>query len=494
MNASLAATGLLLATPWRWRLNQTPIRLLWGGGLGLLGLLGLLGWVKGGVAAAFAGVMALLVFFITAWLLTLSGLRRQNHPQLARLVPGHVRRLRLAVLLLWGLPALAAGAVAAGLQGNAWAAVLLTALGLSLLTALLRWPMSFVLVFFFPPALVPFLKDSALGQGLVQAWLAAWHAGPAWLCLPLLGGLAWFQMDLMGQGDAAHARRYRKMLRLLASMQDGAAGFNPRHQGRWGLRMLWLFSALNRWYLGRLVRHPQATARHGLARLELPLYGSAHWTLVVGSLLVVLPVLALGFGLLAWLGPAMAPPDMSGQGLPRGWLLLGVGQLFMGTMIGTLFSLGGALQRSRREQAVLVLLPGLPQQGSLRAQLLTRQVWLMLGLAAPGLLLLGQAALLPPAAFLQGLGVGAVVASLLLLRRWDTRTNTGSTGLLAVAVVVAVAWHGLLPDHWGVLERGLLSGLVLLGVVGAWSWALRAMGNDRSPALPWGRNASRPQA
>ncbi|MBB2483668.1 hypothetical protein H5407_00350 [Mitsuaria sp. WAJ17] len=495
MNGYLAPTSLLLAAPWRWRLNQTPARLLWGGVLGLGSLLGLLAWTKGWPTALFATGLAGAVLLVVGWMLTLSGLRRQNHPHLARLVPGHVQRLRLAVLLLWGLPVLAAGALAAWLRVDVWTTVLLAALGLSLLTALVRWPLSIVLVAFAPPALVPLLQGSALAQGLVRAWVAVWQAGPAWLCLPLLAGLALFQMDLMGKGDAAHVRRYEQMLRLLASMQDGAGGFNPRHQGRWGLRMMWLFSMLNRWYMARLIRHSRPTLRHVLARLELPLYGSAHWTLVVGSMMVVLPLIALGAALLLLLVPDMIPPGRSLGQIAWTWPLMALGQLCMGMMMGTLFSLGTALQRSRREQALLVLLPGLPQQpGRLRARLLARQAWLMLGLAVPGLLLLSQAALPPPGSFLQGLGVGALLASLLLLRRWDTRTSAGSTGLLVVAVLAALAWQLLLPEHWGLLERGSLSGLILFLVAGAWMLALRRLQGEPLQALPWGRNASRPQA
>lgn len=494
MNGPLAPTSLLLAAPWRWRLNQIPMRFVWGGVLCLGALLGLLAWAKGETAALFAAGMAAAVLFVVAWMLTLSGLRRQNHPHLARLVPGHVRRLRRAVLLLWGLPALVAGALAAWLQADAWAAVLGAALGLSLLTALVRWPLSFVLICFAPPALVPLLQGNVAGQDLVRAWLAVWQSNPAWLCLPLLAGLALFQMDLMGRGDAAHARRYEQMQRLLAAMQDGAGGYNPRHQGRWGLRMLWLFSTLNRWYLARLVRRPEPTLRHVLARLELPLYGSAHWTLVVGSMMVVLPLIALGAILVLLLVPDMTPPGANWRDIAWTWPLMALGQLFMGMMMGTMFSLGTALQRSRREQALLVLLPGLPQQGRLRARLLARQVWLMLGLAVPGLLLLGQAALPPPGAFLQGLGVGALLASLLLLRRWDTRTSPGSTGLLLVAVLGALAWHALLPEHWGVAQRCSLSVLVLVLVAGAWLLGLRRLQDETLPALPWGRNASRPLA
>ncbi|MGM9516209.1 hypothetical protein ACS5PK_18305 [Roseateles sp. DB2] len=490
MNDHLAAMRLLLAAPWRWRLNQASPRLLWGGALVLGGLLGLLAWTKGWAAVAFAGVGALVVLFITAWMLTLSGLRRQNHPHLARLVPGHVWRLRLAVLWLWGLPVMAAGAVAAWLQLDAWTAVLISALGLSTLTALMRWPISFVLLFFVPPAIIPLLQGSALWQGLVRAASQAWHANPAWLCLIVLGGLACFQMNLMGTGDAAHARRYRQMQRMLASMQDEGAGFNPRHQGRWGLRILWLLSAPNRWYLGRLVRRPQPTLRHVLARLELPLYGSAHWTMVLGCLLVVLPLVALGFGLLGLLVPGMFRSEGVWRQVSWAWQLLGLGQLCMGMMMGTMFSLGTALQRSRREQALLVLLPGVPQQGRLRARLLRRQVWLMLSLALPGLVLLSQPNLPPPASFLQGLGVGAQVASLLLLRRWDTRSSAGSTALLMVAMLCAIAWHGLLPDGWGHLERGVLAGLVLLLVTGTWIWALQRAQTAITPALPWGRNAA----
>jgi hypothetical protein len=305
----------------------------------------------------------------------------------------------------------------------------------------------------------------------------------------MLAGLALFQTRLIGGGDEAHGRRYQRMQRLLASMQEGAGGLNPRHQGRWGMRMVWVFSALNRWYLQGLIRTPQATLRHRLARLELVLYGGAHWSMILGSMLVVLPFIALGFYLLGLLVPAMSWSAGHWRQVQHSWLLLGVGQLCMGLVVGMMFNLGAALQRSRREQALLVLLPGVPQQGLLRARLLARQGLLMLGLAVPGLVLLNQAELAGPVPWLLGFAVGLLPASLALLRPWAGQTGPGNGWVLAVAVPVSLAWrhlvHGALPAQ----GRLLLTGLLLMTTLLAWVWALRRARGESQAALPIGRRA-----
>ncbi len=483
MKAAPASMGVLLAAPWRWQLNQHQPVMLWSGALLLGVLLGVLVAFKGWLVGLFASGAAAAGLAIAAWMLTLAGLRRQNHPHLARLVPGHVRRLRLAVLVLWGLPVLAVGLAARWMASDPWAALLLTALGLSLMTTFLRWPTSFVLVWFLPPTLVPLWQRLPLTRGLTEAWMSVWQLGPQWLCLPIIGVLAWFQMDLIGHGDEAHARRYRRLERLLASLQQSG---NPRYQGRWGLRVNWLFAALQRGYMARLVRQPKPTVRHRLARLELPLYGSAHWTMVLGSVFGVLPFVVVGFGLLA-----LAVPEMSAglRELPVHWVALIAGQLCMGVVVGMLCNVDAALQRSRREQALLTLLPGVPQQGPLRAALLRRQGLQLLCLGLPGLLLINATGSPHPVPFLMGLGVGTLPASLLLLRDWAQRRAASPILPIGLTLAVAVLWSQFVPAQAGAWDRLGLIAMLLVPALCVWVWALRRFERLAAAPLPFGRRA-----
>src|ERR1700744_3564514 len=88
-------------------------------------------------ASAWVGVAALL---IAGWAMLVGNVLRQNHPTLARPVPGHVARLRGALLAAWTMLVL----LAAGVPGFAFDAPLAWACGmaaaLAALARALRWP------------------------------------------------------------------------------------------------------------------------------------------------------------------------------------------------------------------------------------------------------------------------------------------------------------------------------------------------------------------
>lgn len=490
MSALLIAALPPLRAPWQWRLNQSVARVRWAGALILALTLVLVGVFKGWMAGALSAGVAAGGLAVTAWLITLSGLLRQNHPMLARLQPGHVPRLRWAALLLWGVPVVLAGVVAAVLGAEVESVMLKTGLGLSLLSAFVRWPLTFVLIWFVPPAVVPMWQSSALTQALSRVAESVWTGSAALVCLVVLGALALFQASLIGTGDAAHRRRHEKLQRILSSMQENQGGFDPRRAGRWAMWWNRRFSALTTWTLDRLVRAPRATPAHALARLEYPLYGSTHWTMMLGTMATALPIIALGFGLVGLLVPEMSWSQGPWRHIPAHWWFLVAGQLFMGVFMGMLFNMGIALERTKKEQALLVLLPGVPPLGRLQADLLRRQGWTLLALAVPGLLLVGCAAAPTPGVLLQGLGVGMVVASLLLLRPWDVQRTPGSFAILLVAVGVGMAWQFLLPEGVGRDARLALTAGVVLVTAGLWVLGLRRLRRAGRPALPVARRGS----
>lgn len=490
MNAALRTVALLVGAPWRTRISQTSSRQIWVSVLSMAVFLAVTYAFQGGPLTVLVAGVGLCGLLVSAWLLTLSGLQRQNHPHLARLLPGHVLHLRWAVWLVWGVPVLATGLLVAQLGGDLWLAMLLSGLSLSLMTAFVRWPLSFVLLFVLPPAVVPLWQSQAWTQSLTHALVALWQARPPLVALTVLTALSVFQVRLIGDGRAAHVRRYEGMQRLIESMKSGAGGFNPRHQGRWGLRINAAMAGLSRRCLARLLQDPRPTPSHCMARMEYPLYGAMHWTMILGTLGTIMLVVVASFAVLGLLVPDVAALRKAAPQLPAHWWWLGIGQLCMGMVVGQLFNLGTALQRSRKEQALLVQLPGMPQQGRLRAGLLRRHGLMMLGLAVPGLLLITLPELPGPMRLLQGMGLGAVLASPLLLRSWATQRSAGQGPLVLVMGTTTLAWLFLAGETLSLAASLAVMGGLLGLVALVWAVALHRMRDEPLAALPVGRRAA----
>ena len=111
----------LLSAPWRQRHTEKSY-----GGIITMAILllvvgGVLGFLKGGEAPtmlrAFCGVGA--GFIQVLWLLQLMAFVQLNNPTHARIVPGHLQRLRETMLGCWLLSSLLSGAVLGLGFGNA---------------------------------------------------------------------------------------------------------------------------------------------------------------------------------------------------------------------------------------------------------------------------------------------------------------------------------------------------------------------------------------
>jgi len=122
------------------------------------------------VASSLVGVGALVV---VGWAMLVGNVLRQNHPTMARLVPGHVVRLRAALLVAWAVVVLAA---AAG-PGFAFDAPLVwaceTAVSLAVLTAALRWPVLWA-IGLIGPFVAPRLLASHEADRVFAALRATW--------------------------------------------------------------------------------------------------------------------------------------------------------------------------------------------------------------------------------------------------------------------------------------------------------------------------------
>jgi hypothetical protein len=149
--AHSTALAHVLAAPWQQRRNVHGLR-------GLLFVLALCGAAPGVLYTAslfsepstadrlrFGAVLSVTIglgaIVLVGWAMLVGNLLQQNHPTFARLVPGHVGRLRSALLAAWAALVLCAAAGPGFLLDApaAWACA--AAAGLALFAAMLRWPL-----------------------------------------------------------------------------------------------------------------------------------------------------------------------------------------------------------------------------------------------------------------------------------------------------------------------------------------------------------------
>lgn len=370
---------------------------------GLLSLiaLGLLVVLPAPVRRVCAAVLACLVLAgLYTW--HLSSLIAQNQPGLARLVPGHLRHLRRAALGLWaGLSlssALLLWAVVPGLVlPLAWLAVA----GLYLLLALsmLRW--SFWIWIWFALPLAQGLGVWAAIERLLRA-CAPWAlAQPHLTALAGLLALGTLLARSLGGGDAAHRRRYLSQQfsrQYLQALRQGAAP-QTRLQTPWLERLAAPFDALANLWLAATLRRARPDTASVMQRADIVLHHAQHWLRHLISLCTIVGLALLAL-LTVWaLRGTVFPADWAQVDWSQAGLGLSIG--FVSLMLNPGMTLPSALGFSRREQALLRLLPGMPQGAALNRAVLVLQLrhaalfWL-LGLAAalPVALMLDRPALL----------------------------------------------------------------------------------------------------
>ncbi len=485
----------LLQAPWQWRRNDGRLWALgfYGLVLGLLLVLPALAalvWLPRPTDwAAVAGLacLALLLLFGVQF----GALLRLDHPHAARLVPGHRGALRCTAVGLWlGLVLMAGCATATGaLLLDRPAAVFGVGVGLALSTAMLfvalavRWWWAW-LALSVAGGLGGWQPWSGLVaqalRGLQQAWLAQPLAVTVGVLL--LQGL--LLCSLFGRGDARHVRAHGQRERMRRIMVAGAVGQKPTlaAYGRWGE---WLGSPAQRVadaWLAHVCRVAQPRTGSVMARAEIVLHGAQHWVRQVGTVLLVQGALLLCLALVVR-HTGVAPVQL----LEHGQVGIAIGMASMA--MTAVVSLPGALWTSRREQALLMLLPGMPQGRALNRALGWRQLRHALALWAALLPLVLLAAwvgqLLPVLAFL------AMVPPLSAWLWRDAarlRAASPTAAMLPMGLCLAggVASHVLLrsvPEAllpWALAMASLTAGLM------GWRWRLLL----RLPqALPAGRLA-----
>ncbi|UXH78249.1 hypothetical protein [Roseateles amylovorans] len=428
-------------------------------------------------AKAMPSLLAFSLIFV--WWSAFMALQAQNHPIAARLVPGQLRQLReVAVGLFLGL-ALTAGALMSLVDGSflLWAIVGGAAcFALSILT---RWPLLWTLVWVVPSTAGIWLKSPA--WRMVVAVMQGWHerqpVTQAALALGLMGFMLW---RLFQSGGPTHGQQYLRAQAMRQAMKEHAFGgrvTNLFPEGRLALFFRHLFCWLRVIWREHLVRRATSTPRSALARAELVANPGTHWSMVIGTSLViiagVLIAFAVGFAITGDRGHIGLRNAVSG-------FAFGV----MSMLINPVMATPSALYKRRREQALLLLLPGMPRGEALNRGLARRQFLQFLGCWGFGLSLivglqvamdLQSAGSSSTTLFSMGLNYSTIAlpAGLLLWRDWSRQgePNGSHMALLVMGLVACMLGLGVLVSKLDIspwLFMGISVALTAVGIVVRW--------------------------
>lgn len=461
-----------LAAPWRQRANERK----W---LSLVGLQATL--LLTGVLILFIGkfspnsmlISALVVLMMSThgfWMLHISATVLLNQPACVLLVPRYLQVQRRALLALWlGLALLQTAAFvtarALGLtqlvDGPAlW--LLVCAGGLLFWTLAIRWSLLVGTLFLLSPIwlrpLAAWVDDRPVP--LIH-WADLGHYA-MWWAVPILAAMAWMLSRIaLRPGDAAHrAQSYRNAI-ASAVLLDG----NPVHAHRLSGRLskvIALFETPFHLYARWLLASPRTGPTNTLAKAELGLGARTHWVMQAVNTCVIFSAFALlAFGYeLVW---------------GNAWETFANPATILGLGVITLTPLAAwrmALRLTTKEQALMLLLPGMPQGVSLNQALAKRH---LRHLIVSWLALAALVICLPWPSFIridaQLLSVVTLPLLALAIQDWSrVAPLTGwqwVTGALGAAWVPAalIALHLHVPMLW----LAALS-LVLFVATALWRW------------------------
>ena len=467
---------------WRQRDRSTP----WGrwliGALVTLPTLAGVFWLEGPARRILPAVILVLALQI-AWMVVSANLLVQNDPAAARFVPGHVRALQGAalvgwaactavttVLLWWALPPIVS-----------WQSLLLgsAAAATFSLWSSRAWWLWLALCLYAPLGGV-FWK---MLRAPVLAAQDLWVANTPQLLVAGLLGLAALAPLVFGHGDARHRRTYERVRRwqtVQRMFQEGRQ-VTPVQTFTSLERVARPFNAvIESWR-----RHVVACAdnqRMGsvLARAEVVLNANQHWTYQLVTAVSILAAVVLSLGLvMAWTG--VSASDL----LTHGAFGISIG---LASMAVNPTQPRPMLWQTRREQALLRLLPGMPQGPALNRAVAWIGLRHALGAALVVTLLLLPLAWATSRPALLWLPVAAVPWSVWTTTRAPARMRppTGLTMVLPVFAFYLSAGLGYLAsDRWGLPMAPLVAAvLAVSAAAGVWRW--RRL-DSQPTALPAGR-------
>jgi len=426
--------------------------------------------------SAWAGIGALLV---VGWAMLVGNVLQQNRQTLARLVPGHVAQLRAGLLTAWAVLILAAAA-GPGFAFDAplaWACC--AAAALASFAAALRWPILFV-----AGAIAPIVTAAVQiwdGHAALAAALhAQWHDA-AWLIAAIVVSAGAVVLVAMlpetGRGQrnacgAGHAFGGRFANPFASGSPRSPAGRSRPYA----------------WWMARLLARRESRVT---SRLLLGLGPTAHWiTRAHDSAWFV--IVSAGICALVIVLAALLGRDLRGV-LP--WLSF---SLLTGACTPALQATA-QLYRTKGEQALLVLLPGVPRGAALNRWLAWQMSAIFIVAALGGLLLAGAldvfAETLEPGLVERSGGdmtAGIAVALLPQVawqwRRWASLRGGSGKEFLPSFAPFALGGVALLLHTWagiGYLPIGIALSAASAALC-AWRWW--RMGSEPS-ALPMGRLA-----
>lgn len=426
----------------------------------------------------------LLLVGLGVWLAVCGSLQEQNQPAAARLVPGHLRALRRAALLGWALcTALSTLLLWAVFPPGAAGPLLLLSCGF--IAVFLLWSSRMVWLWLLLTLLSPLL--GALGGSLApvgRALTALWDEHTAAMLVAGLLAQAALVVLAFGTGDAGHRARHARQTLMRNAMRMQLDG-RQASAAAWGRPIEWLTRpfglAVDAWQRRLLARADNTAPGNVMARAAVVLHGAQHWMYQLMGIATLAVIVLIAFAAVSSYWQVPLKTFLPGA--------FGMGVAIASMGFNPAFALPTALWQSRREQALLCLLPGMP-----RGTPLSRAV-------AAGHLRSAAGAWLGTSLVLVALGSAAG-------NRWLLCLPLAALPVMAVNLTrrsAAMRAPQVLTTMWPVLSffalTGVLYGLTQLGVplallafavpalsaaLLAWRW--RALG--RAPAaLPVGRLA-----
>lgn len=473
------------AASWR-QVALLPVRLAcrrtqWLGSAGLL--FGTLGtpWVLRAfgldrIADKLAPVL-LGTLILVAWCGYVGALLRQNEPNAARLVPGQVRRLQQVLLGAWVSTTLLTAALGWALFGFGLPALLTAALALIALAWTVRQPALWSVLWVLPAFAWWWTELEPVRWATRQWWWLADAQPLIAILLTLL--LAVLLLPAAVQtGGRRHLHSYgrREASRRAAAINGGA---NPWRSGAgW---MAWLQRQTSRPYRAWMAFLCARPPRSPMARAMLGLGPSAHWTSQAAVALVIAAVALGSLALLITLVPAFERSYLLGPALG-----------LMSFAVSPVLQARTSLHQSRREQALLVLLPGVPRGAALNLALARRLsahqfiAW-ALGSAVAMALTHGVAS---ATLVVHSVVFVSLPFVLLVWRDWSSTSPLSAGGTAWVVLTMVAGMLCLIALRRADLVGGEVVVLVSVGLtlgVGAWRHAVLA----RAPAAwPAGRTGA----
>lgn len=421
------------------------------------------------------------------WINIVASLLEQNHPNAARFVPHHLQRLREAALLAW-LPLSALLGVLLWLSMARLPSLPVLLLGSAATGVFVAWAQRQWLLWF----LLCFVPAFVLPLRLHVRWAPLWAAlGDIWqaqtwsvlaLCMLVLGALL---TRVFGNGSDAHRAGYARRSCMRKAALDGMTG-QRAGLSAFGIPGEWLgrpFDRIAAAWLRHVVANARPTPASVMARAEIVLHGLQHWLRQLLGFSLALLFVGLGFAIA--IAVAGAKIGLAWQAGSTG---MAIGLASAGFNPG--FTLRNMLWHSRREQALLALLPGMPQGQALNRAVAWRQMRHFLGawgLTTLSLVVLAGVARQP---LMLCLPIAALPVAIVTLIRAPARMKAPR------------AWTAVLPtfgffllggalwalSRWLALPLGLLAGVGLAGSAALAAWRWRAIGAAPA-AMPAGRLA-----